>query len=112
VLASKFPKRDKVRALMLYAPFFLIALFLLYDGSEVEIFAKIPLIGFILFAALMILLSILNFRNLKTHGYIYLGINRVIKKNDIKFLLRASKITTMAIILLGLYVIVRMCMII
>jgi hypothetical protein len=108
IIVPKFPQRDKIRTLMFYVPFFLAGLYLLFDGGTTEYHMRILLVGFILFVALLIFCSIMNFRNYEKYGYIYLGINRLIKNDDKKLFLRLSKITNYSIIILGIYVIIRM----
>ena len=111
-LAVKFPRRDKFRTLIYFAPILVALLYVLFEESESVYLAAMPLRGLIIFAAIMVYCSVMNLISFRKRGYFYLGINRVVKRDDKPFFLRITKITTWVIILLGIFVMVRMSLMI
>ena len=118
-IVIKYPKKDFLWNVYLFFPLFLIGILLLiillgnrFFDIKTEYIINSFLIGVIILVAIMVICSIMNIRNFKKSGYMYIGLKTIVTKEEGKSRIIFSKIYNWFILFFGLQFIVVMSFII
>ena len=118
-IVIKYPKKDFFWNVYLFSPLFLIGIVLsiLFLGNRIfdiksEFIINIFLIGVIILVTIMVICRIINLKNFKKSGYMYIGLKAIVTKDERKSRVIFSKIYNWFILIFGLQFIIIMIFII